>query len=78
MLKREHLNNLKKKKILIIDITFIIVTFLLSEYYNYSDSTGLGALEDVGKYLICLIFLAIETLLFVFVAVSWIKQNKRK
>ncbi len=67
-----------KKTILIIDIIFIIITFLLAVHFNYSNSTGLAALEDVGNFVKCLIILVVEILLLVYIGVSWMKQHKRK
>lgn len=67
-----------KKTILIIDIIFIIITFLLTVHFNYSNNTGLAALEDVGNFVKCLFILIVEILLLVYIGVSWMKQNKRK
>lgn len=67
-----------KKTILIIDIIFIIITFLLAVHFNYSNITGLAALEDVGNFVKCLIILVVEILLLVYIGVSWMKQHKRK
>ena len=65
----EHLSRIAmKKKILITDIIFIVITILLL-FFNYTESTGLVALEDVGKFVVCLLCLGVEILILIILCV---------
>lgn len=74
----EHLSRIAmKKKILITDIIFIVITILLLFYFNYTESTGLVALEDVGKFVVCLLCLGVEILILIILCVICLFKNKR-
>lgn len=66
ILRMEHLSKIAmKKKILITDIIFIVITISLLLYFNYTESTGLAALEDAGKFVVCLLCLGVEALILI-------------
>ena len=48
-----------KKIILVLDAICIVITLLFLFYYNYNESVGLKALEDMGNYVVCLLCLCI-------------------
>lgn len=67
-----------KKIILILDTIFIIITISFLFYYNYTDSVGLRALEDMGSYVVCLLCLCVELLVIIILGVISMFQKLRK
>lgn len=64
-----------KKKIIIIDVIFIIITILFLFYFNYSDSIGMEALESMGRFVICLLCLCVELLVLIVSGVILLYQK---
>ncbi len=68
----EFLNRMRddmKKIIFILDTIFIIITISFLFYYNYTDSVGLRALEDMGSYVVCLLCLCVEIVVIIILGV---------
>ena len=64
-----------KKIILVLDAICIVITLLFLFYYNYNESVGLKALEDMGNYVVCLLCLCIEILVMIILGVILILRK---
>ena len=64
-----------KKIILVLDAICIVITLLFLFYYNYNESVGLKALEDMGNYVVCLSCLCIEILVMIILGVILILRK---
>lgn len=64
-----------KKIILVLDVICIVITLFFLFYYNYSESVGLKALEDMGSYVVCLLCLCIEILVMIILGVILILRK---
>lgn len=64
-----------KKIILVLDVICIVITLFFLFYYNYSESVGLKALEDMGNYVVCLLCLCIEILVMIILGVILILRK---
>ncbi len=64
-----------KKIILVLDVIFIVITLFFFIYYNYSESVGLKALEDMGSYVVCLLCLCVEILVMIIMGATLVLRK---
>lgn len=67
-----------KRALFIVDCLLIIITAILLVHYNNSDKYGLAALEDTGRFVVCLIALGIETLILLSALAIWLFRKFTK
>ena len=71
----EDLDNMKAKIIMIIDIILIAITTFYLWNLNNTDSRGMEALGDLGRFVLGLGFLGVELLILVIVCIVMIYKR---